>query len=94
MDLFYEYLDTKRFIDRGIPTGTDGLPVEAFADIVFGDAEQNYSELEASVIKATLENKFSDTLKGRQNDRTTILISSTKLLRFLHTSDHSRYSDT
>ena len=67
LDLSYEYLDTERFIDRGIPTGTDGRPVEAFADIVFGDAEQNYSELEASVIKATLENKFSDTLKGRLN---------------------------
>ncbi|MEC8650215.1 MAG: TonB-dependent siderophore receptor [Verrucomicrobiota bacterium] len=63
----YEYLDTERFIDRGIPTGTDGRPVEALADIVFGDEEQNYSELEAHIIKASLENRFSDTLKGRLN---------------------------
>ena len=67
LNLSYEYLDTERFIDRGIPTGTDGRPVEAFADIVFGDAAQNYSELEAHIIKASLENRFSDTLKGRLN---------------------------
>tara|TARA_Y200000002_G_scaffold362562_1_gene349727 strand:- start:1360 stop:3600 length:2241 start_codon:yes stop_codon:yes gene_type:complete len=67
LDVSYEYLDTKRFIDRGIPTGTDGRPVEALKDIVFGDDEQNYSELEAHIIKASLENSFSDTLKGRLN---------------------------
>ncbi len=67
LNLSFEYLDTERFIDRGIPTGTDGRPVEALADIVFGDEEQNYSELEAHIIKASLENRFSDTLKGRLN---------------------------
>ncbi|MEC8190908.1 MAG: TonB-dependent receptor, partial [Verrucomicrobiota bacterium] len=67
LNLSFEYLDTERFIDRGIPTGTGGRPVEALADIVFGDEEQNYSELEAHIIKASLENRFSDTLKGRLN---------------------------
>ncbi len=25
LDLYYEYVDHQRFIDRGIPTGSDGL---------------------------------------------------------------------
>lgn len=67
LDLSYEYLDTERFVDRGIPTGAEGRPVEALTDIVFGDAAENYSKLEAGILKATLENKFTDTLKGRLN---------------------------
>ena len=68
LDLSYEYLDTKRFIDRGIPTSaTTNRPVEAFADIVFGDDQDNYSALEAHVYKATLENNYSDSLKSRIN---------------------------
>ena len=35
LDVSYEYIDHERFIDRGIPTGANGEPVEAFTDIVF-----------------------------------------------------------
>ena len=64
IDLSYEYIDHHRFIDRGIPTGSDGRPVEAFQDIVFGDPELNNSELEAHLIRANLSHKFSDNLKA------------------------------
>ncbi len=64
LDLSYEYADHQRFIDRGIPTGDDGRPVEAFEDVVFGDRELNTTELEAHLIRARLEHNFSDNVKG------------------------------
>lgn len=65
LDLSYEYVDHDRFIDRGIPTGTDGRPVEAFQDIVFGDPELNINRLDAHLLRATLQHQFSEGLKGR-----------------------------
>ena len=65
LDLSYEYVNHERFIDRGIPTGADGRPVEAFRDIVFGDPELNFTELEAHVVRAMLQHRFNDSLKGR-----------------------------
>ncbi|MEM6557418.1 MAG: TonB-dependent receptor, partial [Pseudomonadota bacterium] len=67
LDLSYEYVDHERFIDRGIPTGTDGRPVEAFEDIVFGDPELNTTELEAHILRANLQHEFSENLKGNLN---------------------------
>ncbi|NVK25441.1 MAG: TonB-dependent siderophore receptor [Gammaproteobacteria bacterium] len=67
LDVSYEYINHERFIDRGVPTGTDGKPVEAFKDIVFGDPENNYNDLDAHVFRANLEHSFSDNLKGNFN---------------------------
>ncbi|MFO8027526.1 MAG: TonB-dependent siderophore receptor [Opitutales bacterium] len=64
LDVSYEYMDHERFIDRGIPTGADGDPVEDFEDIVFGDPDKNESILEAHVFRALLQHRFSDMLKG------------------------------
>ncbi|MBT0586000.1 TonB-dependent receptor [Alteromonas oceanisediminis] len=64
LDLSYEYINHERFIDRGIPTGSDGRPVEALEDIVFGDPNNNYHEVQAHVFRATIEHEFSDSLKG------------------------------
>ena len=64
LDLSYEYVDHERFIDRGIPTGEEGRPVEEFTDIVFGDPELNTARLEAHLLRASLQHDFSDTLKG------------------------------
>ncbi|MBT6038482.1 MAG: TonB-dependent receptor plug domain-containing protein, partial [Halieaceae bacterium] len=36
LDVSYEYVDHERFIDRGIPTGSNGEPVERFDRVVFG----------------------------------------------------------
>lgn len=62
LDISYEYADFERFIDRGIPTGADGRPVEAFEDIVFGDPELNTTDLTANLLRATLQHDFSDDL--------------------------------
>lgn len=64
LDLSYEYLNYDRSIDRGIPKGSDGLPIDALNDIVFGDPDLNKSEFEASSFRAMLQHSFSDTVKG------------------------------
>ncbi len=64
LDVSYEYVDHQRFIDRGIPTGADGRPVEAFEDIVFGDPKLNKTELTAHLFRAALQHSFTDNLKG------------------------------
>ena len=64
LDLSYEFADHDRFIDRGIPTGADGRPVERFADIVFADPRENYLDLEAHLLRATLQHQFGGRLKA------------------------------
>lgn len=64
LDLSYEFIDHDRFIDRGIPTGADGRPVEEFEDIVFADPDLNFSKLDAHLVKANVQHKFSQNLKG------------------------------
>jgi len=64
VDLSYEYVDHQRFIDRGIPTGANGRPVESFKEIIFADPNLNSTELEAHLLRAALQHEFSDTLKG------------------------------
>ena len=63
LDLSYELVDHQRFIDRGIPTGADGRPVEALEDVVFGDPAVNTTELDAHLWRAALQHNFSETLK-------------------------------
>ncbi len=63
LDLSYEYIDHQRFIDRGIPTGADGRPVENLAEAVFGDPELNTTELEAHIVRMALEQNLTDNLK-------------------------------
>jgi len=65
LDLSYEYVDHGRFIDRGIPTGADGLPVQRFDRVVFGDPDVNVTELEAHIFIASLQHRFSDTAKAK-----------------------------
>ncbi len=64
LDLSYEYADHERFIDRGIPTGTDGRPVSALRDVVFGDPELNFTDLKAHLLRANLQHAFSDSFKA------------------------------
>ena len=63
LDLSYEYIDHERFIDRGIPTANN-KPVEEFAEIVFGDKDNNIHTVEASVFRAMVSHVFSETRKG------------------------------
>ena len=68
IDLSYEYVDNQRSIDRGIPVndlaGGNGEPIKVFKDISFGDPELNTTEFKAHVLRATLTQDFSDSLKG------------------------------
>ena len=64
-DFSYELVDHERFVDRGIPTDTDGKPVAAFKDLFFGDTDLNYTELEAHLLRAIVQHQFTDAFKGR-----------------------------
>ena len=65
LDLSYEYVDHEQFIDRGIPTGTDGRPVEAFQKITFGDEDVNVTTLKAHILMASVDHDFSESTKGK-----------------------------
>jgi catecholate siderophore receptor len=67
IDLSYEYVDHERFIDRGIPTGPDGRPMERLQDIVFGDPNNNYHTVKANTFRANIEHQFSENTKGNFN---------------------------
>ena len=64
IDLSYEYVDHQRFVDRGIPTGADGRPVEDFRNVVFADPELNSTELKAHLIRAAVQHEISESVKG------------------------------
>jgi len=67
LNLSYEYNNFERFVDRGIPSGSDGLPAEALEDITFSDSELATATLEAHIVRANLAHEFTDTLKGNFN---------------------------
>ena len=88
LDLTYEYADHERFIDRGIPTGADGRPVEALTGVVFGDEDINTNQLEAHIWRAAVSSDLSDTLKAN------LAVSYSdfdKLYRNLYVADYLRY---
>lgn len=64
VDVSLELMDHERFIDRGIPTGDDGAPVDSLRDIVFGSPTDNTTELEATILRGTVSHKFSETMTG------------------------------
>lgn len=63
LDLSYEHANHERFIDRGIPTA-NGVPVEAFEKITFGDPDINVQTLKADIAKGILSHEFSENMKG------------------------------
>ncbi|MGB0334729.1 MAG: TonB-dependent receptor [Opitutales bacterium] len=65
VDVSYEYNDNERFVDRGIPTGGDGKPASELSEIFFGDRDEADATFEAHVLRAALQHRFSDELKGR-----------------------------
>jgi len=67
LDLSYEYANHERFIDRGIPTGPDGLPVSALSDITFTDPERSETTLDAHLFRAVIQHSFTSNLKGNFN---------------------------
>jgi len=90
LDLSYEYSDFENFIDRGIPTGANGLPVEALSGIVFGDPDLNVANFEAHVFRATLNHRFSNDWKGRV---TTSYADYNKAYQNFYASDYNQATD-
>ncbi len=64
LNVSYEYVNNERFLDRGIPAGSDGRPAEELEDITFGDPELNTSNVQAHIARATLNHEFNENLKG------------------------------
>jgi len=65
LNLTYEYNDHERFIDRGIPTGANGRPIEALAGVYFGDPNTSDTQFEGHVVRAALNHRISDFFKTR-----------------------------
>jgi len=64
VNISYEHLDHKRFIDRGIPSAS-GVPVKALAGVTFGDKDENYSALDANILSLTVDQQLDDATKLR-----------------------------
>ena len=64
LNLYYEYLDNQRFIDRGIPAGSDGRPATELVDITFADTLLNTATLEAHALRAAVNHDFLPDLKA------------------------------
>jgi len=68
LDLSYEYVDDDRVVDRGVPSqdvanGPD-VPLEGFDDTFFGSPDQNFTTLEAHILRGRLDHAFNDQLRG------------------------------
>ena len=67
-DLSYEYVNDDRVVDRGVPSQVvqngPGVPLKGFNDTFFGSRDQNFTRLEANIVRARLERNFSDTMRG------------------------------
>lgn len=90
LDVSYEYNDFYEFIDRGIPTGSNGLPVAALAGVVFGDPDENYSTFESQSIRATLSHDLSDQWSARVS---TFYGDYDKVYQNYYASGYDEFSD-
>lgn len=68
LDLSYEYLDDNRVVDRGVPsvnvaTGPD-VPLEGFDNTFFGSPDQNFTTLQAHILRGRADHQFNDMLRG------------------------------
>jgi len=66
--LSYEYVKDDRVVDRGVPSqnvvnGPDE-PLRGFRDTFFGSPEENFTSLEANIVRGRLDHEFSDQLRG------------------------------
>jgi len=68
LELFYEYVNDERVVDRGVPSvsaanGPD-VPLEGFDETFFGDPDANFTTLEANIVRARLDHTFNAMLRG------------------------------
>ncbi len=67
-DVSYEYVNDDRVVDRGVPSQAvaagPGVPLEGYPDTFFGSPDQNFTTLEANIIRARVDHNFSDSMRG------------------------------
>ena len=56
-------MDHERFIDRGIPTGADGVPVDGLRDKL-RQPDRQHHHFGSSVLRGTLTREYADTMTG------------------------------
>ena len=66
--LSYEYVDDDRVVDRGVPsqdvaTGPD-VPLEGFDNTFFGSPDQNFTTLQAHILRGRIDHVINDMLRG------------------------------
>lgn len=63
----YEYLDDDRTVDRGVPSQivADGpnVPLKGYMDTFFGSAEQNYTTLQANILRSKVDHSVSENIR-------------------------------
>jgi catecholate siderophore receptor len=68
LTLSYEYLDDDRTVDRGVPSqnvnGGPDVPLEGFNATFFGSPDENFTTLQAHILRGRLDHKFSENLRG------------------------------
>lgn len=67
-DVSWEHVEDERVIDRGVPSrataeGPD-VPLEGYRDTFFGSPDENYTTMEADILRARVDHEFSDALRG------------------------------
>ncbi len=66
--LSYEYVNDDRVVDRGVPSqnvdGGPDIPLEGFDNTFFGSPDQNFTTLEAHIVRARVDHTFTDALRG------------------------------
>lgn len=71
IDLSYEYLDDDRVVDRGVPSrnfeGGPDVPLKGFDNTFFGSADENFTTLQAHILRGHVDHKFNDMLRGNFN---------------------------
>ena len=64
----YEYVNDDRVVDRGVPSqnvdGGPDRPLEGFDNTFFGSPDQNFTTLEAHIVRARVDHTFNAMLRG------------------------------
>lgn len=68
LTLTYEYVDDDRVVDRGVPSqpaaNGPNRPLAGFRDTFFGAPDRNNTTLQAHLLRARVDQDFSDRLRG------------------------------
>ncbi len=66
--LSYEYVNDDRVVDRGVPSqnvdGGPDVPLEGFNRTFFGSPDQNFTTLEAHIVRGRIDHTFNEMLRG------------------------------